>query len=404
MTLALPRPDTVFRVAFIGLALVLSCAVGLITPYLLVLLGLIAFLWVLFGGKLAAALRDGTALGFAGCVLVLAICYTITARAPGDVALALNFIMLLLYGPVHWLLGRGAREGNIIRMADAALLGTIVAFVAAVVGVYFLRWGRAQSPWFGAILLANTALVLGFLSLAGVIARGKRTLVYLLAPVLAIAVVVLSGSRGPLLAVPPLLLGSIWCMGRAWGLSRWMLLTSMLIAAGLLALAIGVLGGRAGSIAQIVSQLAGAGALDNSASVRLILWEAGYRAFLEQPLFGHGWARLMTAVQPYLAPEQLVYTTSLPQLHNDVVNFAVAAGVVGVLVYLALLAIPIVAAWRSPRDSQWLARLFAIGVLVTTYVFAGLTDLMFGFEFHTALYGAVTAIVLGYCRDRPPQP
>jgi hypothetical protein len=32
----------------------------------------------------------------------------------------------------------------------------------------------------------------------------------------------------------------------------------------------------------------------------------------------------------------------------------------------------------------------------------GLTYLTFGYEFHTTLYVCLAAILLGYCRDRPP--
>mgnify|MGYP006204784839 CR=1 FL=1 len=68
--------------------------------------------------------------------------------------------------------------------------------------------------------------------------------------------------------------------------------------------------------------------------------------------------------------------------------------------WFLLLAAPLVAAWRSPRDSQRLVRLYGGAVLVAGYAGAGLTDLMFGFEFHTALYVVLAAVLIGYCRDR----
>jgi O-antigen ligase len=106
----------------------------------------------------------------------------------------------------------------------------------------------------------------------------------------------------------------------------------------------------------------------------------------------------MSAVAPYVPPEHQD-ALKLPSLHNDVADFAVAAGIVGIGVYLLLLATPLVAAWFSPRDSLYWIRLYGVAVLVISYVCAGLTDLMFGFEFHTALYICLSAILLGYCRD-----
>ena len=74
--------------------------------------------------------------------------------------------------------------------------------------------------------------------------------------------------------------------------------------------------------------------------------------------------------------------------------------VAGNWVYLLLLAAPLVGAWRSPRDVQRVARLYGASILVAGYVGAGLTDLMFGFEFHTALYVVLAVVLVGYCRDR----
>ena len=76
-------------------------------------------------------------------------------------------------------------------------------------------------------------------------------------------------------------------------------------------------------------------------------------------------------------------------------------GVVGVLVYLGLLVVPILVCLRSPRDSQFRARLYGCAVLVGSYVTLGLADVMLGFELHTALYVVLTALLLSYCRDRP---
>jgi O-antigen ligase len=149
--------------------------------------------------------------------------------------------------------------------------------------------------------------------------------------------------------------------------------------------------------------LAGEAVADFSTRVRLQLYAAAIEAFQRSPWIGHGWHDMMEAIIPFLDPDAPGYARRLPQLHNDVLDFAVAAGVVGIISYLMLLAAPIVAALRSPPDSQRQMRLYGSSVLVAAYVGAGLTDLMFGFEFHTALYVAVAAIVLGYCRDAAPE-
>jgi O-antigen ligase len=141
--------------------------------------------------------------------------------------------------------------------------------------------------------------------------------------------------------------------------------------------------------------------VDRTAAFRLDLYQAGWRAFQDSPLIGHGWSRIMDAATPHLRTPELA---SLPQLHNDFLDFAVAAGVIGIACYVALLAAPIILGLLSPRDSQRRLRLYGCTVISIAYFFDGLTDLMFGFEFHTALYAMLLAILLGYCRDRAPGP
>lgn len=388
------------RRAILALTLVLSCVIGLITPYLLALIGIALWLALALRRQLFAAYSDPAARLFLVAFVILAACFALTAREPQDALFSFNFIMLVLFAPLGTLLARGAAASNAARVADLALAGALVAFLAAGIGRYGLNFGRAESPIFGAILLGNTAVLLGFLSLLGMVAPGsRRKWLYLAGPVLGIGAAVFTESRGPLIAVLPLLVVAAIFLGRGLRIRPvWLGLGGLAVAAVLMAGAF-QFQGRIAMLASIAADLAAGGTVaDETTRIRLELYTAGYQAFLQSPWLGHGWANLMSSVVPFLAPGYGQYAT-LPQLHNDVINFAVAAGGVGVAVYLLLIATPTIAALRSPRDSQYSARLFGCVLLATAYVCDGLTDLMFGFEFHTALYVALTAILLGYCRD-----
>ena len=192
------------------LTLVLCCIVGLVTPYLLVAIGLGVTVTLLARGTLLQ-LSDGLAARlFAAVFVVLAICFALSARSPHDLIYALNFVMLLLFAPLRGLLQSGCRPRRRYRVARMALAGTVVAL--CVVGFDLLVLGdpRGQSPLLGAILLANTAVLLGFLSLLGTIAPQSRyRWVYLAGPIVGIITALLTGSRGPLLAVLPLALVSL---------------------------------------------------------------------------------------------------------------------------------------------------------------------------------------------------
>ena len=187
------------------------------------------------------------------------------------------------------------------------------------------------------------------------------------------------------------------------GVTAWPVACFGLVLAG--ALLVWLMQSRATTLFSAIGDVLNGGDISTIVDVttryRLDLYWAGYQAFLQSPIVGHGWARLMTAAFPFLPADRSPYLY-LPQLHNDVVNFAVAAGVVGVAVYLLLLAAPLVGVLRSPRDGQFNLRLYGVVVLVTAYIFDGLTDLMLGFEFHTAIYACLAAILIGYCRDERP--
>jgi O-antigen ligase len=398
----LRRLENWARIVILGLTLVLCCAFGLLTPYLLAVVGIILFVQQAISGRLLDSYREPTAMLFAAAVGILVACYTITMRDPGDVALAFNFIMLLLYAPMRAELARWAKPGNARVVANLAALGVVVALAVALFQLYVIGVPRADNILFGAILLANTAILLGFLSLIGVMTEGPYRWAYLAMPVVGLAVAGLTGSRGPLLAVIPLMLVAAIFMARYFRIKAWIV--------GLAAIGLVAIGGllvwgmqsRAltafSAIGEVLAGRDFSAIVDETTRYRLDMYWAGYQAFLQQPVFGHGWARLMSSAYPFLPADKTPYA-SLPQLHNDVVNFAVAAGVVGIVAYLVMLAAPLVGILRTPRDSQFPVRLYGGVVLIAAYVFDGLTDLMLGFEFHTAIYACLAAILIGYCRD-----
>lgn len=381
------------------LALVLCCVVGLVTPYLLGFIGLALLVALILRRQLVAAYRDLAARLFALAFLVLGICYAITARAPQDVLLVFNFTALILFGAFLALAQRNARADAVFNVARLAALGVAIALIAAVVGRYALGFERAESPIFGAILLGNTAVLLGFIAVIGIFAAPSPRWSFLLVPLLGVATAAITASRGPMLAVAPLVVLCAVVVARRFKIRAVIAIPATLAYLAACALLLFGLDERLASIFGIAGAIAeGETVTDTNASIRLAFYQAGLRAFLDAPIFGHGWARLMTSIEPYLAEDMRQYLW-LPQLHNDVINLGVAAGIVGVAVYVLLIATPLVAAWRSPRDALYLPRMVGCAILCTAYVFDGLTDLMFGFEFHTMLYVVLSAILLGYCRE-----
>jgi O-antigen ligase len=398
------RSEDLLHRAVLATTLVLSCLTGFATSYLLLVLAVIAAGYLLL--RRAGFVFDGAGRLFVAAFVGLAILFALSAERPADVLFAINFVAFLAYVPLATLLGRAAGPGNTQTVARLALAGAAIGCAGSLVDVYVFHSARAGTLWLitDTVRLGNTAVLLGFLSLIGLAQPGdRRRWLFLLGPVLAAIVALLTGTRGAMFAIPVLAVGSVFLIVR----NKWI---AAVLGAGVVAglLAAGFSGiidnGRLDAMIGVFRELAdGAPVTDEAMAIRFKLYEAGWQAFEQSPLFGHGWARLMSSVEPFLAGADKTYA-KLPHLHNEVLNFAVFGGVAGVAIYLVLIAMPIIIALRSRRDGQYRARLAGTGILALGYVVLGLPDTMLSFDLHTALYVALVATLLAYCRDgREPE-
>ena len=396
-----PALETGLRRAVLLTTFALPCLLGFMTSYLLGLLSLAALLWMLALWRWQPPRLDIAGAGFLLAFAVLLTLFTLTAQAPEDIGYAFNFTAFLLFVPLATLFWRGRGEGASLVLAKLSLLGVALGTVLALVDKFALGARRSGELTSDPIRLADTALILGFLSLIGLLAEpARRRWIYLLGPLLALITVFLSGSRGALFAAPAMLVVAVFGLvprKRVATVTGVGLLVSLV---GLVAVADRLGGSRSSTLLTIFRSFAAGDAVaDRTLGIRVELYRAAYAAFWEAPLLGHGWARLMSAPRPYL-PRGFRKHANLPHLHNDLLNFAVSGGAVGVVLYLMLLALPIVAVLRTRRDSQFRIRVYGAVLLVVSYVFLGTPDTMVSFELHTALYVAMTAALLHYCRDR----
>lgn len=380
-------------------ALVLYGAGGRYAPYLV--LGILPF--AVAHLALLRALRPKTAnlasVAFIAAFALLTLAFALSAEQPSDVWIIANFSWFLFFIPMQSEFERIVRPGAGVVFARLALLGTIVTLGFAIYERVTTGTERVGVLTSDPIRIANTAVILGFLSLSGILAdRGWRRPIYLLGPVLALAIALLAGTRGAIAAICVLTALAPLLATRSWRISS-------LVAAGLAVLAIAFLVvaaqlhiPRLETIARTISELvAGEPVSDTSVAIRLSLLAAAWNAFLQSPWVGHGWDDLMNAIVPFLPPNW--DTQGSPHLHNDVADFAVGGGLLGLSAYAIILVAPVVAAARSIRDSLHSVRLFAMLLLVAGYAVLGVNSLMFGYEIHTSLYCILCAAILGFVRD-----
>ncbi len=393
--------ETGLRRAILGCAIGLSCVLGYFTTYALLILIVLAAAYFGVRRHSIAVRFDLPAKLFLLAFSLLFVSAVVTAQQPGDLFQTLNFAAMLFYAPLAVLFRRAATPSNSRKIADFALFGTAAGLCVSLYFTYIEGLPRAGLGSFftDPIRLSNTALIVGFFAMIGAVAsRGQQRFIYLIGPLMALVVIFASGSRAALIAFPVLLFVAALLLVR----HKWLAALSSLalvLGFGIIAYIADLAGARSSTLFDILGRLAGGdNPADLGTTIRFILYRAGFAAFLDAPLFGHGWSRLMTSTLPYLAAYEQLHA-QLPHLHNDALNFAVAAGLFGIAVYLILLVTPIVCCLRSPRDSQYRTRLYGAILLAISYLVLGLPDTMLSFALHNTLYVVLTAMLLNYCVD-----
>ncbi len=339
---------------------------------------------------------------FTAVFVAMSLAFMVTANDLRDPLFALNFISLPLALPVFLLASRYTDPIEAVKtIAILCLGGTAAAAVLAAGEIVMLDDWKVTGIAMGPRVVARVVLVLGFMVLAALLVlRSTWRLALYAAPALALVVVYLSDTRGALLAVPVIGLIHVAFLvadprERRHGL--------VVAGAALVGLALVTLGSR--RAAAILSNLFSGESLGHgSASERLRMLEAAWTLFREKPLLGHGWGNFAEISFPLLGkivdggPSDPFF-----QFHSDAANFAVSAGIVGLICWIALLAAPLVGVFATPRDTFFRLRLYCCLQLSASYLVFGLTDLTIGYDLTTTIYAFLTAIVLGAFRE-PPAP
>jgi O-antigen ligase len=381
----------------IPLAPVLGSAASIVASVLAI--ALIPF--AIAGNGWRIARREPAMLVFIAVFLALAICFVVTARTPRDPLFAFNFLALPLAVALYVVATRAAESPRVVQtIATLCLAGTLTALAIALNDIFLRQLGYVYGFNLGPHVVARVALLLGFLALAGLfVTRSPWRFLFYLAPLAALVVVFLSGTRGALPAIPvmTLVLLAFLAFDR-----RDRLHFGVLVLLGIAALAVLALSSdRLASTLRVIGEVLGSGVTaDSSAAERLGMLSAAWQLFLASPLVGHGWANFAAVAHPIL--EGRVWggpTDPFFQFHNDLANFAVAAGSIGVLCWIVLLAAPIVGALTTPGDSRFRVRLYCCLQLSASYLVFGLTDMTLGYDLPTTLYAFLTAIVLGAFRE-----
>ena len=237
-----------------------------------------------------------------------------------------------------------------------------------------------------AIPFGNISLLLGVLALVAMLGRfssPQRTSSWLtaalgLASVAGFAASVFSGTRGGWVVVPLLLWMGFRGFRRVFP-PRQMLM----VAAGFWLLVVGLVAMTAITDYGVSERIEGAvndvrdyvedGDSGSNVGLRLDMWHAGGRLFLEKPLLGWGEGRLEEARDAMVEegtvhPDVMIYD----QLHSDIIDTAARRGLLGLMTLVALYGVPL---WlfarhlHRSRDAQ--TRILALSGLMVIVAFVG---------------------------------
>jgi O-antigen ligase len=400
---------TFFAAAVVVAPLIFNFAGGDAMAYFVMAAALGAIVWSVIRRRPIWRLRGQPArIMFLTAYLLIAVAFALTSRSPADFRYAGNFLMFFFFVAISTFLGRFAARGNFERVTLLALVGAAFSLVVALFQATVLKESRVFGVGSDPIWSAQAAVIMGFVAAAGCLAEAPLLPrpVFLLGPVLATITAVLTGSRGPLLAVPVLALIIAFLIGRR---ARWIFFgcvgLAALFAFGLSYLIPTSFARMTATVAALSNALQDGTAADSSVSIRLTFWHIGWIAFLHSPIVGYGWEHFLTAAYAYLPDHGRAFEAAvIPgniHLHSDILDMGVSAGVMGLLAYALVIAAPVVDVLTSPYDSQYDGRRMAAIILSVGYFCCGLTYLMFGYEFHTTLYTVVSAVLLSFCRDTP---
>ena len=308
-----------------------------------------------------------------------------------------------LFAVPVFLMLRAARI-NISALAGYAFtLGALITLIIASVYSGFSEGMRLQSYFLNTIHFGNLALILGTVSLLSIHpSRSVPKLLVLLQVAGFIAGLYLSirtQSRGGWIAVPVLLL--IWMHYNIKGLKGSQLLGGTLLIGVLCTgayLGVDSIQGRMNEMVQDLQAFFN-NDKDTSVGMRLQIWAASLRIFLDHPLFGVGDAGYREQVSRFV--DSGVISTkaaefALAEVHQQILSYAVKYGLMGLLSMLAVFLVPLVLFIRSARSiraRQRDAAVLGIGVVTAFFIF-GLTVEIFNLKMTVTFYTMTVAVLL----------
>lgn len=407
---ALAKVQSGLRLALLAVVLVTTLVTatfaGPIGVYLGLIAGILSLILCFDAPMLKLALQDWGVRCFLAAFLLLEVAFILSAPSGGDAMAFVDFLAFPIVVPLFALVARYGSEKRLTLFVALAAAGCFAALAHGLYEVKVLASGRAQGNT-SSIYFSDLSVLLGAFALWGLVVVEKWWRWFFVAAfAAAMGAAVLGGTRGSIITAAAVFL--VFAVYMVWIWPR-PLRIKLAMVAGTLVLAVAALFllfdmSRMVSTFVTATEVASTqSSSDVSANIRLMLYNAAVHSFMDAPVFGHGWWQRFAAAMPYMTGVDASFALDNTQhLHNDVLNFASAAGIIGVVAYLILMAGPVVSAYTSIKDGDRPLRIAIAASLSAGYIAMGLTDTMFVFETPKSIYVLAAAIVMAFFVYRSP--
>lgn len=135
-------------------------------------------------------------------------------------------------------------------------------------------------------------------------------------------------------------------------------------------------------------------------SRRYYFWEAGYKASLDSPLFGHGIGSYEPVMMRFRSPDYWLYKSEdlVPHAHNEFLQVTAETGVIGLILYCSILVVVVREGWRTYKKGKEWERINAAALLCG--IAAILIDNLGNVSLRQAPVGAMAWMFMGLLVSR----
>ncbi len=268
-------------------------------------------------------------------------------------------------------------------------VGSVITGIIALSGFMLASEGGRFSGMYNPNTFGDLSVLMLFFSIINISSEEKWDFRFSIsAAVLGVTAIVMSSSRGSLIALILLLIIYILLMLKSY--QKKNLLTVVL----LLTVSLGAnLYLSHTTTSRILSVNKEAQNSNSSFGQRLDMYKGGWKAFKDSPLIGYGYHNCGSAAARYVSQDALTQKHFLGRwhLHDESLTNLVNAGILGFVSLWALFLFPLFLFLKNYKNSVS-AR---AGVMfIAGYILLGLSHTLFGYEYETAFFVLVLAFLL----------